>query len=500
MRALAGVLLMIVLIVAPAAFAPISATSSGSSSPKQSSVPSEKFPVTSDISIDASGTVDAKIKKRLEGIFAQTEGTSKVTIDVKDGVVTLDGEVVDAKSENVALQIASRVDGVVWVSNEMSRAGGVEVWKQLLESVQNFLSTILGGVPNVIAGLVVGSGVVLFCNIIARRKSFWERTMPNKFVAVLVASGIRFFGWLGGIVTALQVMGASALLSAFLGGAGVIGIAVGFSLRDTVENYLASLMLSIRQPFKANDHVVIDGQEGRVVRLTNRSTVLMTLDGNQLRLPNSDVFKASLLNYSRNPERRFDFRLGVDTDDDIDAARKVGLKAIKAQDFILDDPGPQARVIEVGDSNVVVEFLAWIDQTKADWHKARTQTILAVKSALEDGGFGMPEPIYRLRVDPRSNPLPFKGFTVTEGDEDDEDSKSEGGNSDKQKDAGLTKQMKRQVHNQVRQELKDVAPDKDIDKMVDKERATDSDEDDLLDEDDDKGDQPDKAQPDKDAA
>lgn len=99
MRALAGVLLMIVLIVAPAAFAPISATSSGSSSPKQSSVPSEKFPVTSDISIDASGTVDAKIKKRLEGIFAQTEGTSKVTIDVKDGVVTLDGEVVDAKSE-----------------------------------------------------------------------------------------------------------------------------------------------------------------------------------------------------------------------------------------------------------------------------------------------------------------------------------------------------------------------------------------------------------------
>src|SRR3546814_11904518 len=84
-------------------------------------------------------------------------------------------------------------------------------------------------------------------------------------------------------------------------------ISIGFAIRDTVDNYVASLMLSLRQPFRANDHVVIEGHEGRVVRLTSRATILMTLEGNHLRIPNSTVFKAVILNYPRNPERRFDF-------------------------------------------------------------------------------------------------------------------------------------------------------------------------------------------------
>src|SRR3546814_11391197 len=71
-------------------------------------------------------------------------------------------------------------------------------------------------------------------------------------------------------------------------------------------------MLSRRQPFRANDHVVIEGHEGRVVRLTSRATILMTLEGNHLRIPNSTVFKAVILNYTRNPERRFDFELGIE--------------------------------------------------------------------------------------------------------------------------------------------------------------------------------------------
>lgn len=50
-------------------------------------------------------------------------------------------------------------------------------------------------------------------------------------------------------------------------------------------------MLSIRQPFRARDQIVINGQEGIVVRLTSRATILMTLDGNQLRIPNAEVLK-----------------------------------------------------------------------------------------------------------------------------------------------------------------------------------------------------------------
>src|SRR3546814_979689 len=90
-------------------------------------------------------------------------------------------------------------------------------------------------------------------------------------------------------------------------------------------------MLSLRQPFRANDHVVIEGHEGRVVRLTSRATILMTLEGNHLRIPNSTVFKAVILNYTRNPERRFDFELGIDANDDPVDGMAVGLRAIRAR-------------------------------------------------------------------------------------------------------------------------------------------------------------------------
>jgi small-conductance mechanosensitive channel len=134
----------------------------------------------------------------------------------------------------------------------------------------------------------------------------------------------------------------------------------------------------------------------------------MTLDGNHLRIPNGTVFKAVILNYTRNPQRRFEFDLGMDADDDPTAARQLGRETLAGLKFVLSDPGPEARIMEVGDSNIVVRFLGWIDQREADWYKARSNAIAAVKAALEKAGFAIPEPIYRLRFDSRTTPLQFE--------------------------------------------------------------------------------------------
>ena len=83
-------------------------------------------------------------------------------------------------------------------------------------------------------------------------------------------------------------------------------------------------------------------------------------------------------------------------------------------DFVLPDPPPEARIIEVGDSNVVIRFLGWVDQRETDWWKAQSEAIPAVKTALEGAGFGLPEPIYRLRFDPRSASVPFAAEVTTE--------------------------------------------------------------------------------------
>jgi small-conductance mechanosensitive channel len=166
-----------------------------------------------------------------------------------------------------------------------------------------------------------------------------------------------------------------------------------------MENYISSIMLSLRQPFRANDHVLINEREGKVVRLTSRATVLMTLDGNHLRIPNSTVYKAAILNYTRNPERRFEFDLGIDGADDPIAAMTTGIDAIRALEYVLDDPEPNAIIKTVGDSNIVITFMAWIDQTKSDFGKMRSLAIKVAKDAIEQGGFTLPEPLYRVRLD-----------------------------------------------------------------------------------------------------
>ena len=191
----------------------------------------------------------------------------------------------------------------------------------------------------------------------------------------------------------------SVAATAAMAAAGVIGLAVGFAVKDTIENYIASIMLSIRQPFRPNDHVVIDDKEGRVLRLTSRATILMTLDGNHLRIPNATVFKAVILNYTRNPKRRFDFELGVDADDDPLAAIETGLATLKSHDFVLDDPAPFACIQQVGDSNIVILYAGWVDQEKTSYMQARSVALASVKTALEAAGFALPEPIYRLRFD-----------------------------------------------------------------------------------------------------
>lgn len=359
---------------------------------------------------------DAQIAGRIRSIFAQVPALRGVEVEASAGVVTLRGSVPAAADIDRAETIASRVAGVVTVENGLTRDLGVDsILAPALGNFGEILRGIVSALPLMGMAAVIALLIGLLGYLIAGRKRVWRAVTPNAFLAELVATSIRFVFVLIGIVAALEILGATALLGAVLGGAGVVGIALGFAVRDTIDNYVSSLMLSLRQPFRANDHVVIEGNEGRVVRLTSRATILMTLDGNHLRIPNSTVFKAVILNYTRNPERRFEFDLGVDADDDAIQGMAVGLEAVNALPFVLNAPKATAIIQDVGDSNVLLRFFGWIDQSDTDFPKGRSLAIQAAKSALEGAGFALPEPIYRLRFD-QGTPLPIAGVRSNEYD------------------------------------------------------------------------------------
>ncbi|MEO8351448.1 MAG: mechanosensitive ion channel family protein, partial [Chthoniobacteraceae bacterium] len=182
------------------------------------------------------------------------------------------------------------------------------------------------------------------------------------------------------------------------GVAGVAGIAIGFAFRDIVENYLAGILLSLRQPFRIGDHLWLENHEGKVVRLTSREMVLITLDGNHLRIPNGTVFKSIICNYSLNPRRRFEFMVGIGVNEDIVHAQEVGIATLHGISAVLKDPPALARVDGLGDSSVSLRYLAWVDQKAADFYKVRSEGIRLVKTALDEAGIEMPEPIQRVHV------------------------------------------------------------------------------------------------------
>lgn len=346
------------------------------------------------------GPSDAQIAERLTGIYSQLGDTEEVSVTVQNSVVTLAGEAANTEAAERAVAIAQRVDGVVAVQDEIIRTLGVtDNVTPLVDRTTELSTQFVRALPLIAAALIALVAIFLLGRLLASRTGLIRRMAGNPFLAELIATAIRLAFVMIGIVVALNILGATALVGTVLGGAGIIGIALGFGVRDTVENYIASLLLSIRQPFRAGDHVIIDGNEGLVVRLNTRATILMTLDGNHLRIPNAKVFKADILNYSTNSERRFSFRVGVDSADDPVSAIAVGVKAMSELPFVLTDPAPSGMIVEVGDSSILIDFFGWIDQRETGFGTARSQAIRDVKDVLEADGFSLPEPLYRLRVD-----------------------------------------------------------------------------------------------------
>ena len=341
---------------------------------------------------------DNDIRQRISGIFSEIEGLHAINVSVNQGVVTLTGETPNEKKAQQAINLTNRLTDVVTVEDRINRTLDVQDnVNSVYQGLKNQGKTIVKAAPLLLVGIVVFAIVTWFGSWLSKRQKMWQRLTPNPFVAELLSQTVKVVFIIVGMILALSFIGAETILGTLLGGAGVIGIAVGFAVKDTIENYIASLMLSIRQPFRARDHIVINGKEGIVVRLTSRATILMTLDGNQLRIPNAEVFKSTILNYTKNPERRFTFELGVDNNDDPLAAIKVGIDVIRTLDFVLDKPKAIATIKAVGDSNIILEFKVWVNQLDTDFSKARSIAIREAKHALENAGFSLPEPIYRLR-------------------------------------------------------------------------------------------------------
>jgi small-conductance mechanosensitive channel len=265
---------------------------------------------------------------------------------------------------------------------------------------------LLAALPLLLMALLVVWLAWLAGRWLSRRTLLDRVGSRNPFLRDLARTTVRWAVSGVGVLVALEILDATALVGALLGTAGVLGIALGFAFKDTLENYLAGILMSLRQPFAPRDHVVIDGNEGFVVSMTSRATVLMTPEGNHLRLPNALVFRSVTLNYTRNPSRRFDFDVGIGVNEDLVRAQAIAVDELRALDGVLHKPPPRAYIAALGDSNVQLRVQGWVDQRSHEFLLVKSEAIRLVKLALEDAEIDLPEPIYRVQLTQRVAGVP----------------------------------------------------------------------------------------------
>ena len=351
--------------------------------------------------VRAGEQTDARISAAVTARLLRNPRLQQVSVAVNSGIVTLGGEVIADADRDLATTLAKQVEGVGEVVNEVAISADLSArMRDGLKQLKLKLLRLIAALPLLVVAIAILWMAVLVGRLLARRPMSWlRRHQRNPYLEDLVRRMVQVVVVILGLVLALNLLGATALIGAVLGSAGVLGLVVGFAFKDIAENYMAGILLSLRRPFAPDDHLVVDKYEGKVIALTSRATLLMTLDGNQLSLPNSLVFKSVVLNYTANPRRRFDFVLPVDPSESIHDATERAVAAIGQVDGVLKDPPPSWQVDGYNAKGLDLRFFGWIDQRRNDLGKTRSEALRAVKTVFGTGDVHGPETVRYLRED-----------------------------------------------------------------------------------------------------
>ncbi len=336
---------------------------------------------------------DEAIKERLVRILRATEWFDDPHVEVDEGVVFLSGQTAMQEYREWAGKLAQNTQGVVAVVNRIETtrrsvwdfSPAVEEARALGRGAVESLPTL--GVAFTLLGLTA------LATWTARRvaRSTLQGRLRNPLLRQLAANAVAALALILGVYLVLRISGLSRLAVTVLGGTGLFGLVVGIAFRDIAENFLASILLSVRRPFEIGDLIDVDGKLGMVQAVTTRGTLLMTFEGNHIHIPNSMVYKSVIRNYTSNPNMRLDFIVGIGYDDTIAHAQEVGMRVLREHPSVLADPEPLVLVEQLGASAVNLKFYFWVNIREHSTIKVRSAAMRMVKRAFQDAGISMPD-------------------------------------------------------------------------------------------------------------
>lgn len=171
---------------------------------------------------------------------------------------------------------------------------------------------------------------------------------------------------------------------------GSIGLAVGLSLQGGLSNLAGGVMILMFKPFKVGDYIESNSKEGSVKAITMFYTTLITVDNKIIQIPNGILSNNTIVNYTRNPERRLDLEFNVAYNSKIDKVKKVINQVIDKSEYVILDKERIVRLSNHADSSLTFVVKVWVQ--KEDYWNTKYELMENIKEAFDKNKIEIPYP------------------------------------------------------------------------------------------------------------
>jgi small-conductance mechanosensitive channel len=196
-----------------------------------------------------------------------------------------------------------------------------------------------------------------------------------------------------GIIVALAINGLN-----FAAVIGAFSLGIGFALKDVISNFISSIMMLAQNYIRIGDLIEVGGILGTVKQINTRVSIVHTLDGQEVLIPNQTILNSNVTNYSKNPFRRVCVIVGVDYKSDLHMVTSLIRGVIyKDPDFVV-KPAPLVVIDEFASSAIQIKAYGWIETGKSPF-LARSNLAYRIKKAFDECGVNIPFNITTFKLD-----------------------------------------------------------------------------------------------------
>lgn len=260
----------------------------------------------------------------------------------------------------------------------------------ILEKLDNWLDGFVRLLPNIGVAIVV---VVIFYflaklvrNIILRS----TKASGRQNLGHVLGGFVKWIIYAMGILLALTVVVPSLNPGDLVAGLGVSSVAIGFAFKDILQNWMAGLLILLRQPFEIGDQIVINGFEGTVERIETRATIIRQYNNERVVVPNSDIYTNSVKVKTANEFRRSQYDIGVGYGDDIHEATDVIRKTLEKVDGVNAEKGVEVIPWDLAASWITIRLRWWTNSHRSEVVAVHGRVIQQIKEALDEARIDMP--------------------------------------------------------------------------------------------------------------